>query len=140
LGACSALAFAPHPSVLTVKYDGQMLPVVKVSGDTPYVLVKGELQSVKSEPIYLIQDASGFSSNFVTAASALGGEFQLTPDSDRGIDPDAVLDGYINFEFPPAGRQDDPARIRRGCTLYLRHVFAPAAPSPARPGHRPRHP
>jgi len=82
LGFClvapGAWAAAPHPSMLTVKYGDQFLPVVKVRGDTPYVMLDGKERDIRTNPLYLLQDAPGYSDNYVTAPTcALSGEFQL---------------------------------------------------------------
>lgn len=72
--APALFAAAPHPSVLTVKYKGEFLPVVRVKGSDPYVLVEGKETRIRSEPVYLLQDGTGYSGNFVTVPpGSLGG-------------------------------------------------------------------
>ena len=61
----AALAFAPHPTVLTVKYQDRMLPVVKVIGTDPVVLVDGKEKRIRSEPEYEPQRADGYSAEKV---------------------------------------------------------------------------
>ena len=75
LAAATGLrAFAPHPSVLTVKYGDQMLPVVRVVGTDPVVLVDGQEKRIRTAPTYLIQAVAGFGDNFVQVRRAsLGG-------------------------------------------------------------------
>lgn len=72
--ASSLQAAAPHPTVLTVKYKDQMLPVVRVIGTDPVVLVDGKEKRIRTEPSYLPQRAEGYSSESVEFHSvSLGG-------------------------------------------------------------------
>jgi len=67
-------AAASHPTVLTVKYRDELLPVIKVLGTDPVVLVGGKEKRLRTEPTYLPQRAPGFSkltAKFVTMT--LGG-------------------------------------------------------------------
>ncbi len=75
LAGCSSLrAAAPHPTVLTVKYKDQMLPVVKVIGTDPVVLVDGKEKRIRTDPVYLPQRAETFSENRIELRDAsLGG-------------------------------------------------------------------
>ena len=59
--AAGARAFAPHPSVLTVQYHDQMLPVVRVISTDPVVLVDGQEKRIRTEPLYLVQRVADFS-------------------------------------------------------------------------------
>jgi hypothetical protein len=71
-------AVAPYPSVLTVKYNDQMLPVVHVHATDPVVLVDGKEKAVRSEPAYLMQGANGFADNYVASPpGSLGGPFRI---------------------------------------------------------------
>lgn len=75
--APALLAVAPYPSVLTVKFKDQMLPVVHVHDTDPVVLVDGKEKVIRSEPTFLMQGASGFADNFVDAPpGSLGGPFR----------------------------------------------------------------
>ncbi len=67
--------------MLTVKYKDKMLPVVRVEETDPFVMVDGKEVRVRSNPIYLAQDAPAFSDNFVTAPrGGLGGTAKLQVD------------------------------------------------------------
>ncbi len=70
-------AFAPHPSVLTVKFHDQMLPVVKVIGTDPVVLVDGAEKRIRTEPTYLVQRADHFLPGYVTARHVQFGGTEL---------------------------------------------------------------
>lgn len=73
-GCASLHAAAPHPTVLTVKYKDQMLPVVKVIGTDPVVQVDGKEKRIRTDPVYLPQRAETFSDNRVELRDAsLGG-------------------------------------------------------------------
>jgi hypothetical protein len=105
LGFCllapGLFALAPHPSVLTVKYNDQMLPVVRVDGTDPYVVVDGKEKMVRSEPIYLLQDADGFCDNFVnTPRGALAGRMKMELLGENTYDPSAQHSGGTYVEFP----------------------------------------
>jgi hypothetical protein len=80
----TALAFAPCPTILTVKYKGQMLPVVRVIGTDPVVMVKGKEKRIRTEPLYLTQRAPGYAAEQVEVAKmSLGGvelKQVVTPD------------------------------------------------------------
>jgi hypothetical protein len=72
--ALRGLAFAPHPTVLTVKYQEQLLPVVKVRGASPIVVVNGQEVSLPENSIYALQPAPGFGAGYVEAPKGdLGG-------------------------------------------------------------------
>lgn len=58
-------AAAPHPTVLTVKYKEELLPVIKVINSDPVVLVDGKEKRIRSEPLYLPQRAERFSREVV---------------------------------------------------------------------------
>ena len=137
LGFCllspSLLALAPHPTVVTVKHGDEFLPVVKVHGDTPYVLIDGKEQSIKSEPVYLMQDAPGFSHNFVDAGGCgLSGEFKLEKGSENNYDPSAEYSGHMNFEFPLLAEKTISGGFIT-IVLYTADTFLPHPrhPSPA---------
>ncbi|MCF7686945.1 MAG: energy transducer TonB [Cephaloticoccus sp.] len=59
--ASLAFAQAPHPTVLTTKYKDQMLPVIKVLGTDPVVLVEGTEKRIRIEPTYMLERAPGYS-------------------------------------------------------------------------------
>jgi len=134
LGLClitpGVWAAAPHPSMLTVKYGEQFLPVVKVRGDTPYVMLNGKEQDIRTNPLYVLQDAPGYSDNYVTAPTcALSGEFQLEKGSENTFDPSALYEGHMEFEIPLQAKKT----ISGGyiiVVLYTADTFV----------HNPRHP
>ena len=67
-------AAAPHPTVLTVKYKDAMLPVVKVIGTDPVVMVDGKEKRIRTEPIYLPRRDLDFSRESVELKNvSLGG-------------------------------------------------------------------
>lgn len=72
------LAAAPYPSVLTVKYKDQRLPVVHVKTTDPVIMVNGKEKSIWAEPDYQIQEAPRFADNFVAVEpGSLGGPFRV---------------------------------------------------------------
>ncbi len=83
--AGSLRASAPHPSVLTVKYRDQMLPVVKVIGTDPVVMVDGAEKRIRTEPSYLVQRADGYGPGRVTArhVTAAGTELKIVASQDE---------------------------------------------------------
>ncbi len=100
LGFCllapTLLAVAPRPSVLKVRYGGEMLPVVRVHHDDPYVMVVGKEVLVRSDPVYVLDRASGYSSNFVEAPrGGLGGKFQFQLIGANTYDVSALNQGDI---------------------------------------------
>jgi hypothetical protein len=56
----TARAAAPHPSVLMVKVRDKMVPVVRVIGTDPVVLVDGQEKRIRTDPVYLIQRAEAY--------------------------------------------------------------------------------
>ena len=126
-------AFAPHPSVLTVKYGDNMLPVVRVTSSGPYVIVDGKEKLIRSSPIYLVQEAANFSDNFVqTKRGALGGTMKATTLDGSVMDPSAPHLGNLSFATTVVARQD----IKSGFAVmvfYTDETFAehPAHASPA---------
>jgi hypothetical protein len=95
------LAYAPHPTTLTVRYKDQMLPVVRVEDTDPFVLVGGKEVRIRSNPIYLAQDATAFSDNFITATrGALGGtlKFEVLGDHSENADIGNMQSGGTYFD------------------------------------------
>ncbi len=100
LVASALQAAAPHPSVLTVKYKGAFVPVVRVKGTNPYVLVEGKEKMIRSEPVYMMQDATGFSDNFVVVPpGSLGGRMQHQLIGANTYDPSVAHQGQIDFNI-----------------------------------------
>jgi hypothetical protein len=83
----AALAFAPSPTVLTVKYKDQMLPVVRVIDTDPVVQVDGKEKRIRTEPLYLTQPAPGFADTSVDIVkTAMGGmELQQQIERDQSV-------------------------------------------------------
>lgn len=99
--ATSLRASPPHPSVLTVKYGDNMLPVVRVTSAGPYVMVDGKEKLVRSSPVYLVQEAGGFSDNFVQSPrGGLGGRVKTEILGDHGYDPSRLYMGGLTFSVP----------------------------------------
>lgn len=72
-------AYALHPTVLTVQYKDQMLPVVKVVGTDPVVMVDGKEKRIRDYPYYLPQGAAGYADNSIDAPEdAFGGRYHIT--------------------------------------------------------------
>ena len=94
-------AAAPHPSVLRVKYKGQMLNVVRVHGDNPYVMLDGQETLVRAEPVYFLESAAGYSHNFVQAPrGALGGQFRFELIGANTYDSSSLHSGEIDVDVP----------------------------------------
>ena len=99
-------AAAPHPTVLRVKYKDQMLAVVRVKGDDPYVMVDGKETLIRSTPVYFLENADGYSDNFVETHGSMGGQFRMKVMGDHYFDPEAGgISGAINFEVPMTARK-----------------------------------
>jgi hypothetical protein len=81
LGFCllapGLIAAPPHPTVLRVKYKDKMLEVVRVHRDDPYVIVDGHETLIRSKPLYFLENANGYSDNFVQTPRSLSGKFQM---------------------------------------------------------------
>lgn len=111
LGLCLlALALpaaAPHPTVLRVKYRDQMLAVVRVRRDDPYVMMDGKETLIRSTPVYFLENADGYSDNFVeTPHGALGGRMGMQVLGDHYFDPSSGnVIGTITFEVPMTARR-----------------------------------
>lgn len=73
LGVClsgAALeAAAPHPTLLTVKYKDQLLPVAKVYGSDPVVLVSGKEKRIRTKVAFIPQRTAPFGEGFLTFLS-----------------------------------------------------------------------
>lgn len=67
LAATCLEAAGLYPSILTVKYNDRMLPVVSVHGTDPIVVVGGKEKEIRSAPVFFVQSAPGFADNFVSA-------------------------------------------------------------------------
>src|SRR4051794_33288487 len=94
------LGYAPYPSVLTVKYKDQLLPVTRVDGTDPFVTVNSKQVRIRSSPAYLVQDAAAFSDNFVTATKGpLAGTMKLVVPGDHSdnIDLNTALSVTLDF-------------------------------------------
>lgn len=77
--SASALAFAPHPSVLTVKYKDEMLAVTHMIGTDPVVLVDGREKRIRTEPSYLLQPAPAYGPSTVEFAKLSLGGLEVVP-------------------------------------------------------------
>src|ERR1700712_389885 len=102
------LAYAPPPTVLTVKYKDQMLPVVRVEGTDPFVMADGKEVRIRSNPVYLAQDAAAFSDNFVTAPrGGLGGTAKLQVEGGHAenFDMTNAQDFHMNFDVTVSARE-----------------------------------
>src|ERR1022692_1176041 len=110
LGFClvvsSLAAYAPHPSVLTVKYNDDILPVVRVTGAGPYVIVDGKEKLIRSSPVYFVQEAARFSDNFVqTGRGALSGILKVSTLDGSVMDTSAPHLGNFNFQATLMAKQ-----------------------------------
>ncbi|MBS0661855.1 MAG: hypothetical protein JSR48_01215 [Verrucomicrobia bacterium] len=101
----SLRASAPHPSVLTVKFHDQMLPVAKMIGTDPVVIVDDAEKRIRTAPIYLVQRTDHFAPGFVTARHVQFGGTELkvvtTQDqaqSDHSATPTGPRFGVSYFE------------------------------------------
>ena len=123
-------AYAPHPSVLTVKYGDQMLPVVRVSSSGPYVMVDGKEKLIRSSPVYLVQEAADFADNFVQARrGSLGGNLHMKVLDGSVYDASADYHGTFEFASALTAKQT----IKSGFAVmvfYSDETFA-ARPKPA---------
>ncbi len=91
---------APHPTTVTVRYHGKMLPVVKVQETDPYVKVDGELQLVRSTPVYNLEDGDGFGDNFIAAPrGSLGGDLTIRVIG-HGVRAPFSQEGSTSVEVP----------------------------------------
>lgn len=86
LGVSSLSAAAPHPTVLTVKHKESMLPVVRVIGTDPVVMVDGKEKRIRTEPIYQPQRGRDFSTENVSLKTVSLGGTQYFPVYDQADD------------------------------------------------------
>jgi len=81
LGLClvvaQAAAFAPHPSILTVKYKDHMWPVVNYGIEQCIAIVDGQPKTLWRAPGYALQSAPGYGDNYVEADGRLGGPLAI---------------------------------------------------------------
>lgn len=61
LAAGALHASAPRPSMVTTEYQGKMLPVVRMVGTDPVVMVDGKEKRIRTEPSYILSRAESFS-------------------------------------------------------------------------------
>jgi hypothetical protein len=137
LGFCllapGLLAYAPHPSMLLVKYKDQMLPVIKVHGDAPVVMVEGKEKRLWTDPVFFVQRAEAFSDNYIdTLGVGLGGKMLLTYD---GIPEPAgvTLPSATEFKANLAAKET----LKGGFTVVV--VYSPNNPfGDLSPDNRPK--
>lgn len=100
--ATGLLAAAPHPTVLRVKFKNQMLAVVRVHGDEPYVLMDGKETLIRSTPVYFLENAESYSDNFIeTTHGSMGGRMTMKVLGDHYLDDrSGGVSGAIIFEVP----------------------------------------
>jgi hypothetical protein len=68
IGCClvpALRAVGPHPTILTVQYKDKMLPVAKVIGTDPVVMVDGKEKRIRTEPVFEPRRASDYSTETV---------------------------------------------------------------------------
>lgn len=138
LGFCGLttglLAYAPHPTVLTVKYKEQLLPVVRVAGTDPFVLVDGKEVRIRSNPLYLPQEARAFSENFVTAPKRpLAGtmKLQMLGEHSENLDLSTALSMTIDFDVQLTAKDT----IKGGYAMLV--MYAPDTfTNPAKPSNQ----
>jgi hypothetical protein len=129
--ASGLLAYAPHPTVLTVKYKDKLLPVLRVEGTDPFVMVDGKEVRIRSNPVYLAQDATTFSDNFVTAPrGGLGGtvKLQVGGDHAENFDMTNVQDFHMDYDVTMSAKET----LKGG---YLVLVMYAADTFSNQPGH-----
>ncbi len=110
LGFCllapGLIAAPPHPTVLRVKYKDKMLEVVRVHRDDPYVIVDGHETLIRSKPLYFLENANGYSDNFVQTPRSLSGKFQMRVLGDHYFnDREGGISATITFEVPMTARK-----------------------------------
>ena len=110
LGCCllvpGLFATAPHPTVLRVKYRDQMLAVVRVHRDEPYVMIDGQETLIRSTPVYFLENAEGYSDNFVQTPRSLSGQFKMHVLGDHYLnDREGGISGAITFDVPMTARK-----------------------------------
>lgn len=60
-----SLGYAPHPTMVTVRYKNEMRPVVRVVGTDPVVLYKEKEKRLRIEPIYVLDRTSAYAENLI---------------------------------------------------------------------------
>jgi hypothetical protein len=110
LGFClivSALpAAAPHPTVLRVKHKDDRPVVVRVHGDDPYVMIDGKETLIRSTPVYFLENADGYASNFVETRGAMGGKFNMKVIGDHYADrASGLVSGTVELNVPMKARK-----------------------------------
>ncbi len=73
----NAAAFAPHPSILTVKYKDHMYPVVQYSVGGCIAIVDGKRKELWRPDGFALQAAPGYSDNYVESPARLGGPVKI---------------------------------------------------------------
>ena len=102
----SLSAAGPHPTMLTVKYKDLMLPVVKLIGSDPVVLVDGKEKRIRTEPTYQPQRIPDYSP----------AEIALRNVSLGGVQIFVTVDGEQRTNGPVTGNQGGLAEFRASVT------------------------
>lgn len=75
--ASNGAAFAPHPSILTVKYKDHMWPVVEYGVGGCVAIIDGQRKELWRPDGFALQPAPGYSDNFVESPGQLGGPVKI---------------------------------------------------------------
>jgi hypothetical protein len=70
-------AAAPHPTLLTLRYDGAYHPVIKVIGTDPVIVVKGKEKRIRSEIRYVPSRMEAYANGSVEIEEASVGKLTL---------------------------------------------------------------
>lgn len=108
---------APHPTVVTAKYGGHMLPVVKVIQFDPVVLVDGHEKRIRAKPNLMPERVEDYSKEYVQVLSqhsSVSAPFAATNESAMGTgqlqvqlkSKNAVKGGFILIGFYGGGLDD----------------------------------
>lgn len=119
ISTTALLAQAPHPTVLRVKHGNQMLPVVRVKGDDPYVMMDGNETLIRSTPVYFLERADEYSDNFVeTPPGAMSGRMAMQVLGGHGTGG-GVINGSISINITMKARKT----IRHGFLTFAMLSF-----------------
>ncbi|MFI5356856.1 MAG: hypothetical protein ACHQ4G_05950 [Opitutales bacterium] len=88
-------ATAPHPTVLTVQYQDDFVPVVRVVDTDPVIMLKGEEKRLTTTPTYLAERAPEFSpENAVLILSGAVSSTEVKAGSESSSDEPQGAMGY----------------------------------------------
>lgn len=86
-------AAAPHPTLLTAQYKKELLPVVKVIGTDPVVVLNGKEKRIRTQCVFMPQRTGAFGAGYVEIAAK-----KVSTQAALAVRQDYGTPGTIYFE------------------------------------------